>query len=590
MFLANGEFDISRFSDSLTKLIDFNVLTSKAIETKNKQVRPSHFLLALLDVEDGMAQKIFLERKVNPITVTNTVIDVVYESDGHICLDINLKKEFFSPECIEFLNKLDAKSRELACSRIEEPLLLSVLFTSLEPKVAEIFEHLKLKDISDRIIDTLITGHLNIFDDETGAVNLELFDQSGKVFLTLLCKVANETGDSKIGIIHTGIALALTEYGLLQRGLWNQQSDPSRLIEELKNRICKKQLQQEKVSAVSRASCYGSVVSALETAAKITRSDGRKEVGESQLLRALIEVDGNEGAFVNTLSQLKVNIKELVRYATKWKPKDPVPSVGVEAIVEEIESFIGLEEVKKFVRTQVNVLKHAELKKKHGLPPDIESSLHMVFTGNPGTGKTTIARKMGDIFRALGILNKGHCVETGRTELVAQYVGQTAVKTKSKVTEAFDGVLFIDEAYTLSKGGENDFGKEAIDQILKMMEDNRDRLVVIVAGYPNEMRQFIDSNPGLESRFTQYVTFEDYSYEELFEIFKKFCRIAQYTLSPEALEKLDTYVKTKKHFGNARDMRNLFQRVKESLSNRIARLANPTSEDISIIMPEDIPY
>lgn len=265
-----------------------------------------------------------------------------------------------------------------------------------------------------------------------------------------------------------------------------------------------------------------------------------------------------------------------------------------DAILAGIMSMVGLKGVKEFVQRQVAYLKNMEQRKKQGLPVTKGRSLHMVFTGNPGTGKTTIARKMGEIFKALGILKKGHCVETDQVGLVAGYVRQTAPKTEAKVKEALDGVLFIDEAYTLSKGGENDFGAQAIDQLLKMMEDYRDRLVVIVAGYPDEMKQFIEANPGLKSRFTQYVEFEDYSPKELVEIFKQFCREYYYRLSSDAEQRLMLYVEKicserGKGFGNAREMRNLFQKMEESLSMRITGLTNPTPDELVTFTIEDIP-
>lgn len=202
----------------------------------------------------------------------------------------------------------------------------------------------------------------------------------------------------------------------------------------------------------------------------------------------------------------------------------------MEGVKQEIESF------RNFLFVQ-------KTRKEQGLsvPP---ISYHCVFTGNPGTGKTTVARIMAAIYKDLGILKKGHLVEVDRSKLVAEYVGQTAVKTNAVVDAALDGVLFIDEAYTLSNGGANDFGKEAIDTLLKRMEDNRDRLVVIVAGYTNEIRTFIDSNPGLQSRFNRYIEFPDF--KEALSVFLQ-----------SAVENRD------EHFGNARFVRNVFEKCVE---------------------------
>ena len=244
-------------------------------------------------------------------------------------------------------------------------------------------------------------------------------------------------------------------------------------------------------------------------------------------------------------------------------------------IDEELNALVGLESVKSEVKTFRNFIKIQNERKKKGLPIP-PTSYHLVFFGNPGTGKTTLARIMAKIFKELGILAKGHLVETSRAGLVAGYVGQTAIKTNEVIDEALDGVLFIDEAYTLANGSENDFGQEAIDTLLKRMEDNRDRLVVIVAGYTNEMKSFIKSNPGLSSRFNRYINFPDYSATELTEIFKKLVAKYHYSLNEDAEKALSTLLKSalskgNERFGNGRFVRNLFEKVIERQANRLAK-------------------
>lgn len=221
-----------------------------------------------------------------------------------------------------------------------------------------------------------------------------------------------------------------------------------------------------------------------------------------------------------------------------------------------------------------------------------EVSYHLVFTGNPGTGKTTVARILAGIFHDKGVLKKGHLVETDRSGLVAEYVGQTAVKTNKIIDKALDGVLFIDEAYSLVAQGE-DFGQEAVATLLKRMEDDRDRLIVILAGYTDEMEGFINSNPGLRSRFNRYIFFPDYSADELAEIFLSIAAKHEYTMTNEVkeyvLEKFQEVVANKpKDFGNARYVRNLFERVVQAQANRLAKETNLSKGMLTEICIDDI--
>lgn len=220
-------------------------------------------------------------------------------------------------------------------------------------------------------------------------------------------------------------------------------------------------------------------------------------------------------------------------------------------------------------------------------------SYHCVFTGNPGTGKTTVARILAGIYKDLGVLQKGHLVETDRSGLVAEYVGQTAVKTNKIIDKALDGVLFIDEAYALAQGGSEDYGKEAIATLLKRMEDDRDRLVVILAGYTEEIEQFINSNPGLRSRFNRYISFPDYSSKKLFEIFLLQTQKNDYVLSEEAGDCLKKHFEAKivqksKDFGNARYVRNLFEKTIEMQANRLAGVPQLTKEMMAELVLTDV--
>ncbi len=277
-------------------------------------------------------------------------------------------------------------------------------------------------------------------------------------------------------------------------------------------------------------------------------------------------------------------------------PKDdeePLPPPEkIEDLKAELNELIGLEGVKREVESLINMVTVHNLRRQNGLKT-VDMSLHMVFSGNPGTGKSMIARMMARIYRSLGVLSKGQLVEVDRSGLVAGYIGQTATKTSEVIQKAKGGVLFIDEAYTLSsKKGENDFGQEAIDTLLKAMEDQREDLIVIVAGYDGLMDEFIHSNPGLESRFNRYLHFDDYSIDEMMQILDLQLKKGQYQLDDEARAAVRDYIVTANTgsiaFGNARGVRNIFERLLVAQANRLSTEEAPDRDRLMTITAADV--
>jgi len=282
-------------------------------------------------------------------------------------------------------------------------------------------------------------------------------------------------------------------------------------------------------------------------------------------------------------NQAKADSEEL----TEDKP-------SLDELLKTLDSLVGLEKIKQSVKSLINYVNVRKLREENKLPnPPL--SLHMVFTGNPGTGKTTVARILSELYCAIGVLSKGQLVEVDRSGLVAGFVGQTAIKTSEVVESALGGILFIDEAYALAPemGNVSDYGREAIETLLKLMEDNRNDLIVIVAGYSEPMDRFISSNPGLESRFNKYFEFEDYDSSQLNEIFTLMCSQSEYLLTDDAKDFAREhfrrlYDNRDENFGNARHVRNFFEHIVSEQSDRISLMSNHTIKDLTMVTSEDL--
>lgn len=303
----------------------------------------------------------------------------------------------------------------------------------------------------------------------------------------------------------------------------------------------------------------------------------------------LDESNDGETAPVTPLSADQGDASAKAKKEEKLEQKEAEPEEKPESIEDlkaELNGYIGLDTIKEQVESLINWITINQKRKELGLPT-AELSLHMVFSGNPGTGKTMVARLMSRIFKALGILSKGHLVEVDRSGLVAGFVGQTAIKSREVCDSAVGGVLFIDEAYTLTGHGGNDYGQEAVDTILKAMEDHRDDLVVIVAGYIELMDEFIHSNPGLASRFNRYMNFPDYTLDEMMGIFDMRCKKG-YKLAEDARDTLRSLIEEKsadvKGFGNARGVRNLFEKAIAAQADRLSALPADTEWTKDLLM------
>lgn len=400
-------------------------------------------------------------------------------------------------------------------------------------------------------------------------------------------------------------ALRLAREQMIEIMRMEEEEKKAKELEEQENQVKTKDETKEDLKANDEEICQKENKEAVEE--KDNKNAEKQQTKKKE--KSIFEYTDKELLELQKMGKLKIQAPKFLEFAKKEKVIQKIEeqkvddirreidkinqAKGLQALLEELNSLIGLEEVKVEINSLINLIKVRKMRESYSMPT-MDITYHMVFTGNPGTGKTTVARLVAQIYKELGILSKGHLVEVDRSGLVAGYVGQTAMKVKEVIEKAMGGVLFIDEAYSLTnKNDANDFGSEAIDTLVKMMEDHRDNLVVIVAGYKDEMDEFLKANTGLISRFNKFVNFKDYTNEQLMDILQMLADKSGVAMEEEAkeciLHVLEEMTPDKKLlFGNGRGVRNTFENIMVKQANRIVVMDMPTEEELKMIRKEDV--
>lgn len=452
-----------------------------------------------------------------------------------------------------------------------------------------------LKNAVDELLDICDTYSNTTVDSKTTTYERNLLITEIINFLSYLSSSDGIISKYETDFIADYIGSRMTEEELRQ--YVDKRNTYSSEFEQTVPQTLRRLVENEKNENIinSNAKAYVEVFKALGKEFIVCDGDANEnEVADLSTYSRLLDGYLNQEMVAPNTLKSSIDLSEI--HAGENIPKFDVNGereLTIQELMEQLNNLVGLDVVKKDVTSLIHLQEIRRLRKQRGLK-DIPLSNHLVFYGNPGTGKTTVARLLAKIYHALGILSGGQLVEVDRSGLVAGYVGQTALKTQDVIKSALGGVLFIDEAYELvSNENQNDYGQEAVDTLLKAMEDNRENFVVIVAGYPELMARFIDSNPGLRSRFNKYINFEDYSTSELIEIFKIMCKNSGYTYTNEAIETVSSIFQTKyknrgKNFANAREVRNFFEASMLRQADRLFEIQNPSNVELTTLTDDDV--
>ena len=542
----DGSPDMRFKGNYQTPVVHYGVLTFRVGGTMNEVYHISNFEAAQKFAEEFMSYLALLKNETDASTSSIPVTKEIYAT-----------VQEFGDKIVSFINKIK-KNKQFIKAIYQSPFIQQQSFES-----------------SDQLLNFFfVVDLMRCFNLMADIRNLKSKEAFGLLYILAKNSNLQVNSYSDLSLLYNTSFVEI--YEKLVKEIESQfevTADESLFRISLLLSIYDKDLQKKYLSDLYR---FASIVA---------KADGTLTDEEEAALKKILSLSEQQ----KTLTVNEGTKQEI----EKAKISVPASQYTLEQVLEELNSLIGLNAVKQEINSLINFIKIQKAREATGLKSS-SLSYHIVFTGNPGTGKTTVARIVAEIYKHLGVLTQGQLVETDRSGLVAEYLGQTAVKVNKTIDSALNGILFIDEAYSLVGENRDDFGKEAVATLIKRMEDDRDKLVVVLAGYSNEMKNFIDTNPGFKSRFNRYIEFTDYTPDELLAIYKLSCRKLDYSLTEEAENKLTqlfatAFDKRDKSFGNGRYVRNIFEKSLERQANRIASIPTLTKEILTTITADDIP-